>query len=475
MSVPSANSLYRRLPAVDDLLQRPTLQEVFARLGPVWSREVVRDVLGSLRQLLQRSLEQSPGPGVEADLDALLDARLDAIDELVHNRAAQRLHPSLRPVLNATGVVLHTNLGRAPLATSAADQVALLARSYSNLEYDLDTGRRGKRDVHAESLACQLTGAERTIVVNNNAAAVFLLLNSLAFGGEVLVSRGELVEIGGSFRVPDIMARSGARLVEVGTTNRTRISDYRNAITPQTRLILRVHPSNFRMTGFVEQPTLEELAQLGREASILVAEDLGSGCLADLSPTGLDREPLVADSIRAGIDVVTFSGDKLLGGPQAGLISGRRAVLDQLRANPLFRALRVDRLTYAALEETLRLWCRRAWNEIPAMRMIFAGDLKQRAEAFAASLPDQLRARTVLSASVAGGGSTPGQSLATWVVVLDSRGLTPNQLEACLRRQEPPVITRIDHDQVILDLRTIFPDQEDLLRNALQEAVERGA
>lgn len=460
MSAASPNSLYRQLPAVDELLQRPGLQATFARLGPEWSRAIVRDVLAGLRHRIDSN-------------DATVASDLEQVETCVRACATAALQPSLLPVINATGVILHTNLGRAPLPATVAARVAELARSYSNLEYDLATGRRGKRDVHAEPLACALTGAERTIVVNNNAAAVLLLLNTLAQGGEVLVSRGELVEIGGSFRIPDIMTRSGARLVEVGTTNRTRIGDYRAALTPQTRLILRVHPSNFRMTGFVEQPSLEELAQLGREHQIPVAEDLGSGCLADLTPAGVDREPLVADSLRAGIDVVTYSGDKLLGGPQAGLISGRRRYIDQLRANPLFRALRVDRLTYAALEETLRLWRRQAWREIPAMQMIFAGDLQDRASAFAASLPASCRAETVLSESVIGGGSTPGQQIASWVVALRPEGWTANQIESRLRRQTPPVIARIEEDRVLLDLRTVLPEQEEQLRRCVEDVCEK--
>lgn len=472
MSAASPNSLYRQLPAVDELLQRPDLEETFTRLGPEWSRAVVREVLAGFRRRIAQKDARNDAQS-DAQNDAALAADLEQIGACIRAAAAAALQPSLRPVINATGVILHTNLGRAPLSQAVAARVAELARSYSNLEYDLATGRRGKRDVHAEALACALTGAERTIVVNNNAAAVLLLVNTLAQGGEAVVSRGELVEIGGSFRIPDIMARSGARLVEVGTTNRTRIGDYRAALTPQTRLLLRVHPSNFRMTGFVEQPSLEELAQLGHEHNIPVAEDLGSGCLADLAPAGVDREPLVADSLRAGIDVVSYSGDKLLGGPQAGLISGRREYVDQLRANPLFRALRVDRLTYAALEETLRLWRRQAWREIPAMQMIFAGDLKDRTHAFAASLAESCRAEAVLSQSVIGGGSTPGQQVSSWVVALRPEDLSAHQLEGRLRRQTPPVIARIEEDRVLLDLRTVLPEQEATLRRSVENACRK--
>ncbi len=452
------------LPSVDELLRAPELAALWEALGPAWARAVIREALEARR----RDWRQGGG-GTAEPIAAELRAR-----------GAARLAWSLRPVINATGTILHTNLGRAPLSAEAAARVAELAVGYSNLEFDLATGRRGRRDVHAEALACELTGAERTLVVNNNAAAVLLVVNTLAAAetpgeapGEVLVSRGELVEIGGSFRIPEVLARGGARLVEVGATNRTRIGDYRRAITPATRLILRVHRSNFEMRGFIEQPALAELCALGAETGIPVAEDLGSGCLLDLSSAGLPREPLVGESLAAGVAVVTYSGDKLLGGPQAGLLSGRREILGRLRANPLFRALRVDRLTYAALEATLRAYARQRYAEIPALRMIFAGDLETRARRWAAALDAAQdgfwRAEVVAAESVVGGGSTPGQSLATFAVALAPEEWTADQLEARLRAATPPVIARIHAGRVLLDPRTVAEEQEPALLAVLAE------
>jgi L-seryl-tRNA(Ser) seleniumtransferase len=448
--------LFRKLPSVDELLRRPRLQPAFTRAGHALGREAVRQCLEELRAALGRNANAPAG--------------IEAIEAAVERRIERLLAPSLRVVINATGVVLHTNLGRSPLSAAAVRAVAEAAGAYTNLELDLSTGRRGRRDIHAEAHLNALVGAERSLVVNNNAAAVFLVLNTFAAGAEAIVSRGELVEIGGSFRVPDIMARSGARLVEVGTTNRTRIADYAAAVTPQTRLIFRVHRSNFTMAGFVEQPALDELVALGRERGIAVAEDLGSGCLVDLAPAGIAREPLVSDSLRAGVDVVTYSGDKLLGGPQAGLLSGRREIVERLRANPLFRALRVDRLTYAALEATLLSYRRAAFDEIPALRMIFARNIRARAEAFAAGLPAALSARVIEGESVIGGGSTPGQGIRTALVALSPAGRSAEDFEAALRQAEPPVIARIDADAVVLDLRTVFPEQEAALRRTLQTA-----
>jgi L-seryl-tRNA(Ser) seleniumtransferase len=453
--------IYRSLPSVDELLRRPTLADAFQKLGPRRSTEVVRAVLQRLRE--EVGSQQSASEH---------DASLAQIEASIKEEAARLLRPSLLTVINATGVILHTNLGRAPLSAAAAQRVAELAQSYSNLEFDLTTGHRGKRDVHVESLACSLTGAERTIVVNNNAAAVLLLLNTFAGdGGEVIVSRGELVEIGGSFRVPDIMTRSGARLVEVGTTNRTRIADYRAALTPDTRLLLRVHRSNFEMRGFVEQPALNELVGLGRGAGVPVAEDLGSGCLFDLRAAALAPEPTVKDSLHAGVDVVTYSGDKLLGGPQAGLLSGKKAIIDRLRQNPMFRALRVDRLTYAALEVTLAAYAAEDYDAIPALRMIRAGDLEKQARSFADALLAQAHASAVKGESVIGGGSSPGQSIPTWLVALAPDEIAADELLARLRAADPPVIARIENDRVVLDLRTVLPDQRPALHSAIERAL----
>ncbi len=448
---------------MDELLRAPALAAQWRELGPEWSRAVIREALEARRrqwrEAEERGQECPPGRTLEGEL---------------RERAAARLRWSLRPVINATGTVLHTNLGRAPLSAEAAARVAELAAGYSNLELDLATGRRGRRDIHAERLACELTGAERTLVVNNNAAAVLLVVNTLAAAeapggtpGEVLVSRGELVEIGGSFRIPEVLSRGGARLVEVGATNRTRIGDYRNAITPATRLILRVHRSNFELRGFTEQPSLGDLCALGRAAGLPVAEDLGSGCLLDVSAAGLRREPLVRESLAAGVAVVTYSGDKLLGGPQAGLLSGERAILERLRANPLFRALRVDRLSYAALEATLRAYARGRREEIPAMRMIFATDLEARVRRWAAAVDASWRAEVVTAESVVGGGSLPGQTLPTFALALAPEGWPADALEAALRAAEPPIIGRIHQGRVLLDSRTVLPEQEAALLAAL--------
>jgi L-seryl-tRNA(Ser) seleniumtransferase len=376
-------------------------------------------------------------------------------------------------VINATGVVLHTNLGRAPLAAAAVEAIRETAATYSNLEYNLTQGERGRRDVHAAQLLERLLGAP-AVVVNNNAAAIFLALHELAAGGEVVVSRGELVEIGEGFRIPDILVRSGAVLREVGTTNRTRIDDYRRALTPQTRVLLRVHRSNFRIVGFTERPSLEELVALGRETHLPVVEDLGSGCLVDLTPYGLEREPLVTDSIAAQVDVVTFSGDKLLGGPQAGILSGSKEYIGRIRRNPLFRALRVDKLTYAALGATLREYLLGHHDRIPILAMLAQTEeqVYSRAERFLAGLPG-IAARLVPGRSVIGGGSTPAIELPTTLIALTPASVTA--AERHLRSGSTPVIARIENDRLVLDLRTVLPEQEVELAEALRAAMATGA
>ena len=402
-----------------------------------------RAVLDECRRLIQRgeTLAEEPRAALERRLRALLE-------------------PSLRRVINATGVILHTNLGRAPLPDFPSPA------GYSNLEYDLETGRRGKRDVHAAPLLERLLGAPG-IVVNNNAAAVFLALHELAAGGEVIVSRGELIEIGDGFRIPDIMARSGARLVEVGTTNRTRIDDYRHAISPETRLLMRVHPSNFVIQGFTGRPTIEELCLLGRERGIPVYEDLGSGCLADLSAYGV-HEPLPQASLRAGASLVSFSGDKLLGGPQAGILAGKHEIVQRLRRNPMFRALRVDKLTYSALETALRLTLLEKWDELPVLRMIRLSPdaIAERARKLAGAInaSGRLHADVVRGESLLGGGSTPGQALPTCLLAV-----TPDaaELERQLRAHAPPVIARIDDGRLLVDLRTVDPADDATVLAAL--------
>jgi L-seryl-tRNA(Ser) seleniumtransferase len=385
---------------------------------------------------------------------------------------------SLWPVINATGVILHTNLGRAPLPSAVIDELRRTATQFSNLEYDLQAGARGKRDIHTAELLRRLTGAEDAIVVNNCAASVLLVLAALAKGGEVIVSRGELIEIGDGFRIPEIMAESGAILREVGTTNRTRLADYENAIGDQTRLLLRVHPSNFQITGFTDKPGLDELVDLSRCSGIPLMEDLGSGCLIDLSPYGI-TEPTVRQSIESGVGLVTFSGDKLLGGPQAGIIAGNKDLVARVRRHPLFRALRVDKLTITALEVTLGAFLRAAHDEIPALQMIRATFeiLKRRAENFLRELRPELPLNEVEleisgGASLLGGGSTPSQHLPSPLIRISTIRYSAAQLEQRLRRApNAPVIARVEDDRLVLDLRTVFPEQEALLLKSLATAL----
>lgn len=468
-------ALLRRLPSVDELLGGPRLAQLARQLDRVFVVETARGILADLRALSARDPEAAAAV-LGADPAARLEERVAAEIE-------RSLAPSLRPVINATGVILHTNLGRAPLVASALDYIRTTAFSYSNLEYDLARGDRGKRDVHTTHLLAHFAGAEAAIVVNNNAAAVFLVLNALAKGGEVIVSRGELIEIGDAFRIPDIMSESGALLREVGTTNRTRLADYERAVNDRTRLLLRVHPSNFRIVGFTERPRLEELVELGRRTGLPVFEDLGSGCLADLAPYGLE-EPVVRASLDAGASVVSFSGDKLLGGPQAGIIAGKKDLIERIRRSPLFRALRVDKLTIAALEATLAGYlcgpAAPAQDQIPALRMIrmTLAEIDARVAAFAARLRaivplSDAEVAIVPGFSVVGGGSTPGEQLPTCLVAVTSPRHSAAQLEARLRGPSPsiPVIARVEDDRLVLDLRTVFPDQELALASALAAAL----
>jgi L-seryl-tRNA(Ser) seleniumtransferase len=376
-------------------------------------------------------------------------------------------------------VILHTNLGRAPLADAVVEELRLAATQYSNLEYDLEAGARGKRDVHVSNLLERLTGAESAIVVNNCAAGVLLVLAALAKGGEVIVSRGELIEIGDGFRIPEIMAESGAILREVGTTNRTRVSDYENALNVNSRLLLRVHPSNFTMSGFAEKPSLQELAELSHRTGLPLIEDLGSGCVVDLSASGI-TEPVVRQSIESGVAVVIFSGDKLLGGPQAGIIAGRRDVITRIRRHPLFRALRVDKLTTAALATTLGAYLRGAFDEIPTLRMIRLApeQIARRAASFVAALAADVPAGEVEievtdGVSLVGGGSTPAQSLPTKVIRIASVRYSAFKIEQRLRRAPAgiSVIARVEEDRLMLDLRTVFPEQEALLHKTLVAAL----
>ena len=384
----------------------------------------------------------------------------ETVEGLARAALTGQARGSLRPVINATGVVIHTNLGRAPLADAAVERVASLARGYSNLEYDVEKGARGSRTVHAESLITAITGAEAALVVNNNAAAIMLILSGLASGREVVISRGDLVEIGGGFRIPDVMRQSGAVLREVGPTNRTRITDYAASISPATAMLLRVHPSNFRIEGFTERPSLADLAGLSRTAGVPLVEDLGSGCLTE----DLAGEPSVQASIAAGVDVVCFSGDKLLGGPQCGIIAGRKALVDRLRTHPLMRALRADKITFALLEATLsESSAGRAATTIPVQRMLHlsADEIETRAHALAETLASSgWRVAMISGSSAVGGGSAPGLQLPTVLLSIARDGESPDATERWLRSLDPPVIARIEHDLVVLDLRTVLPDQD---------------
>jgi len=448
---------------VEELLNRPRVAILAERVGRKFLAARVREVLAEIR------LEIREGRGDEAKADLSAAAMEGRIERAVEEAAAY----SLRAVINATGVILHTNLGRAPLSAEVLEHAAEIATQYSNLEYDLGNARRGERDVHISGALSELLGAEAAIVVNNNAAAVLLTLNALAEGGEVIVSRGELIEIGGSFRIPDIMQKSGAVLREVGTTNRTRIGDYRKAVNENTRLLLRVHPSNFRILGFTERPSLEELVALGRERGIPVFEDLGSGCLVSLAEQGLREELPAGASITAGADVISFSGDKLLGGPQAGVIAGKKEMVSRIRRNPLFRALRVDKLTYAVLESTLLAYRQEQYHRIPTLRMIQMSveEVESRARRMMEKVPARKGAvqwEVVAGESVIGGGSAPGYSIPTRLIALRHGSHSAAVLEKRLLAHRPPVVARVEADDVLLDLRTVLPHQESVLAEALR-------
>src|SRR6266540_38184 len=468
MPASSSADLRRRLPSVDQVLQDPRSSGLVERHG----RGVVLRVL---RRLLDTARDRAA-----AGDEAGLQEALDRLGGDLADRVERARRPSLVRVLNATGVVVHTNLGRAPLSPGAAARVAEIASSYSNLEYDLAAGERGDREAHAEARLRELLGAEGTVVVNNCAAAVLLALNTLAEGREVLVSRGELVEIGGSFRIPEILRKSGARLREVGTTNRTRLADYRAAIGPETAAILRVHPSNFRIVGFTEAPDLAELAELARSAGVPLVEDQGSGLLEPL-PEPAHAEPTVSGSLRGGADLVTFSGDKLLGGPQAGLVAGRRGHVEAMRRNPLYRALRVDKMTLAALDAVLLDYeADAAVAPVPVRRMLALGAeaVRARARALADALANGAPSLAIAvqdGESAVGGGAVPAGGLPTALLALTHSSAGPDRLAAALRAGEPPVIVRVAEDRVLVDLRTVEPADEPALLLALRSAAERVA
>lgn len=486
MKITAQSELFRELPSVDEVLRTPDVARLAADQGPSAVADAARTVLARLREEIASELLDGPA----------LQLALSGMGRAIEEQLRRALSYSLRPVINATGVILHTNLGRAPLLEAALGHIRETSAHYSNLEFEVDIGVRGQRDVHVERLfrrlldggamgrddsaglrpvgtakAAGATGAETsTIVVNNNAAAVLLALNTLAEGGEVIVSRGELVEIGGSFRIPDIMAKSGTTLREVGTTNRTRVADYEKAITERTRLLLRVHRSNFEITGFTEQAPTAELVTLAQKHRLPLMEDLGSGALVDLETFGIRGEPSVLDSLRAGVEVVTYSGDKLLGGPQAGLISGRADLVARMRANSLFRALRVDKLAYAALEATLLAYVKRDHNAIPTLRMmrLTMEEISRRAEALAGQVrSSKLRIEVVDGESVIGGGAAPCSVLPTQLLALSCSDCSADELASRLRAADPPIIARVEDGRVLLDLRTVFAEQDGLIVTAL--------
>jgi len=451
--------LRRRIPQIARLLDRPAIRAVIADRGRPLVERAIQTQIAELRAL-----------AAEKNVAAFDRALLEMDERVVKGSESAAAH-SLTRVINGTGVVVHTNLGRAPLSREVAKHVADIASCYSNLEFDLDEGERGHRETHAEGRLQAMLSAESSVVVNNNAAAVLLAVNTFAEGREVLVSRGELVEIGGSFRIPDIVRKGGARLREVGTTNRTRIGDYANAITPETGLILRVHPSNFRIVGFTEAASLKELVALGRTRSVPVVEDLGSGLLEPM-PEPLNRETTIAESLAAGADVVTASGDKLLGGPQAGLLMGRRKAVDALRRNPLYRALRVDKMTIAALDAVLALHeaGRREALPVPRMLVMPVAEMDARARRLRHLLVEKgVRANVEVidTSSAVGGGAAPDIELPSRALAIRAEQLSAAALLRKLRQWTPPIVARIEDEWLILDLRTILPDDETDVEQAL--------
>ena len=487
VKVQSKTNVYRKLPSVDELSRNPELVVLASKEGQAAVTDAARAALGSLRQEIAAGRLDANG----------IDLAVSGLEDGVARQVRQALKYSLRIVINATGVILHTNLGRAPLPAAALEHIREIAGGYSNLEFDVETGERGNRDVHVDRLfrklldehagtvdategAGVLAGAAEptlsTIVVNNNAAAVLLALNTLAEGGEVIVSRGELVEIGGSFRIPDVMSKSNAILREVGTTNRTRVGDYEKAIHDKTKLLLRVHRSNFQITGFTEQPQIEELVSLARKRSIPLLEDLGSGALFDLRSVGVNGEPSVLDSLRQGVDVVTYSGDKLSGGPQAGMLSGRSDLIARMRSNSLFRALRVDKVTYAALEATLLAYVKGQHDAIPALRMMRLSkeEIGTRAEAVAKRLrSSKLFVEVRDGESVIGGGAAPSAVLPTRLLAITCEVMSADELSGRLRASDPAIIARVEEGRVLIDLRTVFPEQDEAVAKALTQVAEK--
>ncbi|MGB9627749.1 MAG: L-seryl-tRNA(Sec) selenium transferase [Thermodesulfobacteriota bacterium] len=470
MSSTLRQEVLRKIPSVEEILSRPEIQTLL-KTKP--RGVVVEAVRRGLKRLREEILQKEDLSEIDPSFFSF-----DSLFPLFQKEIELQVKPRLFRLINATGIIIHTNLGRSPLHPSALQHMVDISKSYSNLEYDLERGERGSRYSHVEGLLCRLTGAESALVVNNNAGAVLLALNTIAEGREAIVSTGELVEIGGSFRIPDVMKRSGAILKEVGTTNRTYLSDYEKAIGPQTALLLKVHTSNFRVMGFTAEVSLEELVHLGKKYHLTVMNDLGSGCLIDLSRYGLEKEPTVQEAIKTGVDVVTISGDKLLGGPQAGILLGKKGLLDLLKINPLTRALRIDKLTLAALESTLLLYLdeKKAMEEIPTLQMLSMDlkKLKRRGRRLLKRLSKGIQSQVQLTlredVSQVGGGALPLQELPTYVLAINPLSLSVNRLEERLRRGEPPVISRISKDELILDMRTVFDEEIPSLARCIEKA-----
>lgn len=463
------NDFLRRLPKVSDLLEEPEIKELILRYNRNFVTDMLRESLETVRAEMIEELERGEGLNKSGD---------DLKNGVIHLTLKKTLSPySLKPVINATGVVLHTNLGRAPLPQQALERIKIVAGGYSNLEYDLEEGERGERYSHVLQLLRDVTGAEDAMVVNNNAAAVLLCLSALAHHREVVISRGELVEIGGSFRIPEVMAQSGARLVEVGTTNKTHIKDYEMAINENTVLLLKVHTSNFRLVGFTSQVSRQELKALGIKYNLPVMEDLGSGVLMNLENFGIYKEPTVQDSIKDGIDLVTFSGDKLLGGPQAGIIVGKKDYISRIKKHPMTRAVRIDKLTLAALEAVMRLYKDGEWQKIPVLSMLVESKdaMEGRAKKLAAGLEKFLAGKGKVQIaddfSEAGGGSLPGVELPTKVVMLKINGISCDLIAERLRKGPIPVIARIKKDSLVFDLRTVKEDDIDKIIEMVEKAI----
>lgn len=456
------NEELRKLPSVDELLRSEVFAPYVREYGRELAVEAAREAIDRARRKILAGESCPPTEEIAREAITIL---------------SEKFAPSIFPVINATGVIIHTNLGRAPLSAEARAAMEAVARGYCNLEFDLKQGRRGSRYVHAEELLTKLTGAEAALVVNNNAGAVLLILSALARGREVIISRSQLVEIGGGFRIPDVMRQSGAILVEVGTTNRTYLRDYEEAITENTALILRAHRSNFRLTGFIHDVTLSELTELAHRHGLYLMDDLGSGALLDTSRYGLSHEPMVQESLAAGADVVCFSGDKLLGGPQAGVIVGKKEIIERLKKFPLTRALRVDKITLAGLQATLLHYLKgEAEQKIPVWRMISAEpvELKRRAQRWARRLRQAgIRAQVIEGFSAVGGGSLPGETLPTWLLALQLP--SPDAIARALRNYNPPIIARIEEDMLLFDPRTVFPEEEETLLRGIEEAISQKA